>query len=212
MEPYFSPCSLKGLSSPVWVRMPNLPLYCWDEINVARIASLIGTPLLLDGDMFQWGRREFARVCVRLELDKPLPLGVWVEGVNGRFFQKVEYEKISSLCFSCGRVELYKEVCGVNSAKTDEVSKASDNSNAHLEIKTCGNVVGQAYGPWILVNQNRRRNTNVRIGKPTHVIPRKSTTVYSMEKDPVKTVNEADNGNPPSIGRWYQALMFFQEA
>ncbi|KAI0507245.1 hypothetical protein KFK09_013367 [Dendrobium nobile] len=84
----FSPSSMKGLTSPIWIRMPQLPLHCWDEKNVAMIASMVGDPLMLDGNMFQWGRREFARVCVRMELDKPLPLGVWVEGLGGRFFKK----------------------------------------------------------------------------------------------------------------------------
>ncbi|KAL0921333.1 hypothetical protein M5K25_008395 [Dendrobium thyrsiflorum] len=83
----FSPYSMKGLSSPIWIRMPHLPLHCWDENNVAFIASRVGVPLMLDENMFQWGRREFARVCVRVMLDKPLPLGVWVEGSTGRFFQ-----------------------------------------------------------------------------------------------------------------------------
>ncbi|KAL0928618.1 hypothetical protein M5K25_000523 [Dendrobium thyrsiflorum] len=50
-----------GLTSPIWVRMPHLPLVCWDEINVARIASLVGHPLWIDGNMFQWGRREYVR-------------------------------------------------------------------------------------------------------------------------------------------------------
>ncbi|KAI0524784.1 hypothetical protein KFK09_004170 [Dendrobium nobile] len=95
----FSPLSMKGLTSPIWIRLPHLPLQCWDEVNVARIASMIGTPLMLDRNMFQWGRREFARVCVRMKLDKCLPLGVWVEGISGRFFLKVEYEKISTFCF-----------------------------------------------------------------------------------------------------------------
>ncbi|KAI0530781.1 hypothetical protein KFK09_000329 [Dendrobium nobile] len=105
--------SLMGLSSPIWIRMPNLPLYCLDEINVLRIASLIGQPLLIDGDTFQWGRREFARVCVRVKLDKQLPLGVWVDGVNGRFFQKAEYEKISSFCFNCGRIGHLIDACSL---------------------------------------------------------------------------------------------------
>ncbi|KAI0488576.1 hypothetical protein KFK09_028414 [Dendrobium nobile] len=39
----FSTLSLKGLTSPIWIRMPHLPLQCWDEVNVARIASSIGT-------------------------------------------------------------------------------------------------------------------------------------------------------------------------
>ncbi|KAL0927770.1 hypothetical protein M5K25_001978 [Dendrobium thyrsiflorum] len=124
-SPEFSTDSLKGLSSPVWVRMPNLPLFCWDEVNVARIASQIGMPLLIDGDMFQWGRREFARICVRMELDKPLPLGVWVQGLNGRFFQKMEYERISSLCFSCGKIGHAREACGVAKGNGDSVGEVN---------------------------------------------------------------------------------------
>ncbi|XP_020673756.1 uncharacterized protein LOC110093265, partial [Dendrobium catenatum] len=72
-----NPNSLKGLSSPIWIRMPSLPLYCWDEINVSRIASSIGEPILIDGDMFQWERREFSRICVHIQLDQKLPTGVW---------------------------------------------------------------------------------------------------------------------------------------
>ncbi|KAI0499483.1 hypothetical protein KFK09_017687 [Dendrobium nobile] len=42
-SPSFSPLSLKGLSAPVWIRFPHLPLHCWDEINIAMIASRIAT-------------------------------------------------------------------------------------------------------------------------------------------------------------------------
>ncbi|KAI0497216.1 hypothetical protein KFK09_020438 [Dendrobium nobile] len=113
----FSPLSLKGLSCLIWLRMPNLPLFCWYEINVARIASPIGIPLLIDGNMFQWSKREFSKVCVRMELDKQLPSGVWVEGPNGRFFQKVEYERISYLGYKCGMIEHLTNSCEVNKLK-----------------------------------------------------------------------------------------------
>ncbi|PKU80916.1 hypothetical protein MA16_Dca027409 [Dendrobium catenatum] len=72
----FSTNSLKGLTAPIWIRLPNLPLQCWDNINLCRIASMVGKPYLIDGNMFQWGRREFGRVCVRIQLDNKLPLGV----------------------------------------------------------------------------------------------------------------------------------------
>ncbi|KAI0498549.1 hypothetical protein KFK09_019437 [Dendrobium nobile] len=29
-SPTFSPTSLKGLTAPIWIRMPNLPLQCWE--------------------------------------------------------------------------------------------------------------------------------------------------------------------------------------
>ncbi|XP_020686968.2 uncharacterized protein LOC110102827 [Dendrobium catenatum] len=118
---FFSPKSLKGLTSPVWIRFPFLPQSCWDEENIARIASVIGTPLFLDGNSLRWGKREYARVCVRINLDKKLPKGVWIEGIQGRIFQKVEYEKMTSLCYHCGIIGHSKNSCPeLNSIKVAE--------------------------------------------------------------------------------------------
>ncbi|KAI0516092.1 hypothetical protein KFK09_008764 [Dendrobium nobile] len=101
-----------GISSPVWIRLPNLPLQCWDEVNICRIASLVGKPYLLDGNMFQWSIREFARVCVRIPLDMRLPQGVWVKGSAGEFYQKVEYEGVSKICTECGTIGHSLKECG----------------------------------------------------------------------------------------------------
>lgn len=54
----------------------------------------MGLLYVINDNMFQWGRRSFTRFCVRIELDRKLPLGVWVEGSLGRFFKKIEYEYI----------------------------------------------------------------------------------------------------------------------
>ncbi|XP_020681220.1 uncharacterized protein LOC110098664 [Dendrobium catenatum] len=145
----FSLSSLKGLSSPVWVRLPNLPLFYWDEINVARIASLFGTPLLLDGNMFQWSKSEFEKVCVRLELNKQLPLGVWVDGPKGRFFQKVEYERISSLCYNCGKVGHFDYACGANNVVKCSVPEEGI-CNKGVE-KIGASKDSSTYNPWIHV-------------------------------------------------------------
>ncbi|XP_020681302.2 uncharacterized protein LOC110098732 [Dendrobium catenatum] len=91
--------------------MPYLPLKCWDEVNVERIASSIVKPLMMDGNMFQWGKREFSRICVRARMDQYLPPGTWVEIIAGKFYQRFEYEKISTLCYGCGMVGHLKHDC-----------------------------------------------------------------------------------------------------
>lgn len=60
------------------------PLEDWDAQNLARLASAVGE---LDEQTGSLGRCEYARVCVRLDLSKRLPKGVWAIGFNGRFFQ-----------------------------------------------------------------------------------------------------------------------------
>ncbi|XP_020681241.1 uncharacterized protein LOC110098679 [Dendrobium catenatum] len=133
----FSLTSLKGLTSPVWIRMPNLPLQCWDELNVCRIASLVGKPLLIDGNKFQWGRQEIGRVCVRIKLDEQLPLRVWVEGSTGKFLQKIEYERIPNFYFECGKIGHLKKDClnsKINSSPAEDLVK-----NKSVELNTKAN-------------------------------------------------------------------------
>ncbi|XP_020683340.1 uncharacterized protein LOC110100252 [Dendrobium catenatum] len=118
-----SPELLRGLMSPVWIRFPFLHQSCWDEENIARIASTIGTPFFIDGNSLRWGKREYARVCVRINLHKKFPKGVWIEGIQGRTYQKVEYEKMTSLCYHCRVIGHSKASClEIKSVKTYEQS------------------------------------------------------------------------------------------
>ncbi|XP_020671750.1 uncharacterized protein LOC110091840 [Dendrobium catenatum] len=131
----FSTLSLKDLTSPIWIRMPHLPLQCWDKVNVARIASSIGKPLMMDGNMFLWGKRKFARVCVRVRLDQCLPLGVWVESISEKFFQRFEYEKILTLCYGCGMVGHLISECRLKAAGNSEKEMYIGESRGTKEVK-----------------------------------------------------------------------------
>ncbi|KAI0492226.1 hypothetical protein KFK09_026495 [Dendrobium nobile] len=159
----FSPLSMKGLTTPTWIRLPHLPLQCWDELNVARISSRIGKPLMFDVTMFQWGRREFARVCIRMKLDQYLPLGVWVESISGRFSQKVEYVKISTFYFECGMIGHVKNDCkhGIHINKEPVVGSSKGGLGLNGEKVKRDN--DASYGPWVLVNHKRSRRLIQRI-------------------------------------------------
>ncbi|PKU59143.1 hypothetical protein MA16_Dca027334 [Dendrobium catenatum] len=163
-SPAFDPNLFKGISAPIWIRFPCLPLYCWNEDNIARIASCIGSPMYIDGNTFLWDKREFDRVCIRIDLEKKLPNGVWVDGSAGRFFQWVEYEKIDILCYQCGRVGHDRKACPKNVTlgiqdqtmrKTDAVIEESKK----VVPDSKSSVISSEYGQWIHVHFKNRRVT-----------------------------------------------------
>lgn len=45
-------------------------------------------------------RANFARICVQVDLDRPLPPYIWM----GKWKNMVQYEGFTSICFECGRV------------------------------------------------------------------------------------------------------------
>ncbi|PKU69905.1 hypothetical protein MA16_Dca026766 [Dendrobium catenatum] len=100
----FSPSSMQGLHSPIWVCLPQLSLIYWDVNNITRIANGIGEPLWMDSHTSTWGRSSFARICVRIDFSQKLLPGVWINGIHGRFFQRIEYEGLTNFCFDCGHI------------------------------------------------------------------------------------------------------------
>ncbi|XP_020672717.1 uncharacterized protein LOC110092487 [Dendrobium catenatum] len=114
----FDPEALESILSggPWWIRGK-----CWDEVNIFRIASLVGKPYLLDRNMFQWSRREFARV----------------KGLAGEFFQKVEYEGLSKICLECGKIRHVSKTC------TDLKNKVVVDSNLSNHAGVDGGKISQ---------------------------------------------------------------------
>ncbi|PKU59874.1 Uncharacterized protein MA16_Dca028263 [Dendrobium catenatum] len=110
-SPSATPNSLHGLHSPIWIRLPQLPLMYWDINNITRIANMLGDPLWMDSHTSSWGRSSFARICVKIDLSQQLLPGVWINGIHGRFFQRVEYEGLTNFCFDCGFIGHVKGSC-----------------------------------------------------------------------------------------------------
>ncbi|KAI0496319.1 hypothetical protein KFK09_022635 [Dendrobium nobile] len=161
-SPSFSTSSLEWLTSSVWIRFPNLPLNCWDGINMCRITSMVGKPCMVDGNSFQWNRKEFDRVCVHINLDIKIPLGVWAEGSSGKFYQRIEYEKIPNFCFYCGKIGHFIEQCPEKVMKDSPPAQVENDVNNMGSTQNDGSFQGvnpnmNDYGPWIHVNFRRNK-------------------------------------------------------
>ncbi|KAI0497299.1 hypothetical protein KFK09_020522 [Dendrobium nobile] len=107
----------------------------------------------MDGNMFQWGKREFAKIRVRVRLDQCLPPGTWVESISGKFYQRFEYEKISTLCYGCDngnsdKVEDFVADTHLEEGEIlDEVGKNSTGRDSELVINSAEEIARSSEEP-----------------------------------------------------------------
>ncbi|CAN1140306.1 hypothetical protein LINPERHAP1_LOCUS16236 [Linum perenne] len=78
--------------------MPKLPVHFFNHTAVTRIGNHIGQTVRLDLATFEGARARYARVCVEVDLTKPL-LGKYMI-VDKVFY--VNYECLENLCYTCG--------------------------------------------------------------------------------------------------------------
>ncbi|KAI9117216.1 hypothetical protein K1719_011382 [Acacia pycnantha] len=97
-KPKFNPKSEKIESLVAWVRFPELPAPLFDKKFLLNLGNSIGKAIRLDVHTAQRSRRKFARMCIELDLTKPLIPSFSVEGNK----LHAVYESLNSLCINCG--------------------------------------------------------------------------------------------------------------
>ncbi|CAN0857464.1 hypothetical protein LINGRAHAP2_LOCUS6757 [Linum grandiflorum] len=99
--PQFIPAEASLDILVTWIRIVGLPLEYYNDDGIFAITKKVGAPIRIDRQTSLVSRGKFARVCVELDLSRPLIPEV---GVDGKWLQ-VEYEgipKICRLCFHAG--------------------------------------------------------------------------------------------------------------
>lgn len=82
----------------VWVRIPELPLELYNKKFLTRLGASFGMLLKVDQLTSIHSRGKFARICVEMDLEKPVVPQVRVRGE----VLKLEYEGLHTICFFCG--------------------------------------------------------------------------------------------------------------
>jgi hypothetical protein len=86
---------------PVWVRLPRLPLEFWREDILHSISMLLGKPV---GSATQTQDRKvisFARICVEVDLNNPLPDSMEICMGSVSWIQQLDYETLPFRCRIC---------------------------------------------------------------------------------------------------------------
>lgn len=97
-SPDFDPLRDEIVTTPVWVRLSYLPVNFYHKTILMGIARGLGKPVKVEITTLNFERARFARVCVEVNLTKPLKSTVVING--DRYF--VSYEGLPNICSYCG--------------------------------------------------------------------------------------------------------------
>ncbi|GLJ48805.1 hypothetical protein SUGI_1029190 [Cryptomeria japonica] len=96
--PNFDPIPLVVYSSPLWIRLYNLPIEYWGEEFLEKIGRMLGMVLEIDfndeEDLCKYARLRIATV-------RRIPYSILLRVSNGLWRQQVEVEKEIRCCFRC---------------------------------------------------------------------------------------------------------------
>jgi hypothetical protein len=96
--PDFASPQAKVEKTLVWIRFPGLNLLFYDESFLLALTTTIGTPVKVNTNTLNVESGRFARICVEIDLTKPVVGKVWI---NGHWY-KVQYEGLHIICAACG--------------------------------------------------------------------------------------------------------------
>ncbi|CAN1147609.1 hypothetical protein LINPERHAP2_LOCUS15968 [Linum perenne] len=140
-----------------WVRLPKLPVRFFNTVAVTRIGNYICKTVRLDLATAEGARARYARVCVEVDISKPL-LGKYM--IDNRTFL-VEYESLEKICATCGFYGHKADGCPLNQPVASE--KLTD---VHANDPK---ITGDA-GEWMVVQRKGRGKGR----KVDHEAPKKS--------------------------------------
>ncbi|TYK26644.1 hypothetical protein E5676_scaffold313G002900 [Cucumis melo var. makuwa] len=85
----------------VWIRLDRVPMELWTKSGLVFVASVVGKPITLDLAIKETRRLSYARVCVELDVDSPMPAEITVNLRRANFIVTINYEWKPHKCKLC---------------------------------------------------------------------------------------------------------------
>jgi len=150
----------------VWICIPSLNLVFYDENLLMAMTLTISKPIKVDMHTNNVDRGGFARVCVEIELKKPVVGRVWIK----YHWYNVEYKELHIIYRKCGCYGHHGKECKL--IKKTGPTMVELNAAAHVEVvakesrkvteaMTSSNpmkdiTVPATYGDWLTVTRKKK--------------------------------------------------------
>lgn len=130
--PDFDPAVDVPTAVPVWVRLPNLPVHCWNWHSLKHIGNTLGKFIDKANSKDQY---DYARICVEVDLEVGLLEAVKMVVGPWTHIQKLDYEQLPFKCRKCHVYEHFSRdfpTKGVEEKGKDEGwNQAKRSKNSH---------------------------------------------------------------------------------
>ncbi|XP_020704138.1 rho GTPase-activating protein gacJ-like [Dendrobium catenatum] len=101
-SPKFKPKCDEDAPIPVWIKIVDFPLALWTPTGISKISSYIGIAISVDALTANRSRLTFARICILISKDSPLPDEIPIEIEGEDLTLKVLYDWKPDKCEGCG--------------------------------------------------------------------------------------------------------------
>lgn len=102
------------MNTPIWVRLPNLPLHFYTPDFLSLISNTLGRFIKTDTDRISKGFFTYARICVKIDLSQGLPDKIFFKRAGkDPYLQLIDYENTAFRCRSCQQKGHLQDSCPV---------------------------------------------------------------------------------------------------
>ncbi|CAI0559494.1 unnamed protein product [Linum tenue] len=136
-----------------WVQFPELPVHFYHREILFAIGNLVGRTVKLDYHTEKLERGKFARIVIELDMSKPLPTRIRLDGE----WQQVLYENLPTICYSCGRIGHKEDSCPLKLPPPPlTIMMAPDQTQNSPPVAESPEIPA-GYGPWMQVVRKSKR-------------------------------------------------------
>ncbi|CAL1407989.1 unnamed protein product [Linum trigynum] len=148
---HFNPYEHEISSTLVWARLLEIPIHFFHPEAVMKIGRRIGKPIRVYQATRTGARSDYARVCVQVDLTKPLLSQFRIHGK--KYF--IQYEGLVRICLQCGKYVTY------SSCQCSKILEPMEDETVVAPKETEAPQPEKIYGEWMIAKRKPRN------GKPS---------------------------------------------
>ena len=160
--PFFDPFNTQITRVDQWLRIPRLPWEFWDATYLTDLLKSIGPVVRIDQNTLLRLKGKFARVCVNIDITKPLPGSITISRLAGCLRVPLIYEGLHEVCPLCGGESHVLQSCP-NLPMSQKVEVLVEKFDATGVTKAQGgsssNPISTSTETWVTVSPKKRVKT-----------------------------------------------------